>query len=151
MRASWRLNHILAALSSRLHPCPWYFERVIVHTWYERRLNGAGVEAGLLIELLACLAVLLRGTPNSLDSVRGCRCRIGCLSEEAALYFCHEGRSMLFRTKGAVYVSINCYNPTRSWLFELEVCIMWYRIESGKCGSSEQCVIATAEGDNIED
>ena len=28
---------------------------------------------------------------------------------------------------------------------------MQYRIESGECGSSEQCVIATAEGDNIED
>ena len=28
---------------------------------------------------------------------------------------------------------------------------MWYRIESGECGSSEQCVIATTEGDNIED
>ena len=27
---------------------------------------------------------------------------------------------------------------------------MRYRIESGKCGSSEQCVIATAEGDDIE-
>ena len=87
MRASWRLNRTLAALSSRLHLCPWYFERVIVHAWYEHRLNGAGVEAGLLIELLACLTVLLRGTPDSLDGVRRCRCRIGCLSEEAALYF----------------------------------------------------------------
>ena len=28
---------------------------------------------------------------------------------------------------------------------------MRYRIESGKCGSFEQCVIATAEGDDIED
>ena len=78
MRASWRLNHTLVALSSRLHLCPWYFERVIVHAWYEHRLNGAGVEAGLLIELLAWLTILLRGTPDSLDGVRRCRCRIGC-------------------------------------------------------------------------
>ena len=34
---------------------------------------------------------------------------------------------------------------------ELEVCIMRYRIEFGECGSSEQCMIATAEGDDIED
>ena len=67
------------------------------------------------------------------------------------MYFCHEGHSMLFRTEGAVCVSIDCYNPARSWHFEIEVCIMWYRIESGECNSSEQCVIATAEGDDIED
>ena len=151
MRASWQLNCTLAALSSRLHLCPWYFERVIVHTWYERRLNGAGVEAGLLIELLACLTVLLRGTPDSLDGVRGCRCQIGCLSEEAAIYFCREGRSMFFRTEGAVCISIDCYDPARSWHLELEVCIVWYRIESSECGSSKQCVIAAAEGDDVED
>ena len=28
---------------------------------------------------------------------------------------------------------------------------MRYRIESGKCGSSEQCMIATVEGDDVED
>ena len=114
MRASWRLNRTLAALSSRLHLCPWYFECVIMYAWHERRLNGAGVEAGLLIELLACLTVLLRGTPDSLDGVRGCRCRIGCLSEEAALYFCREGCSVFFYTEGAVCISIDYYDPARS-------------------------------------
>ena len=54
-------------------------------------------------------------------------------------------------TEGALYVSIDCYNPTRTWHLELEVCVMRYRIESDKCGPSEQCVIATAEGDDIED
>ena len=58
---------------------------------------------------------------------------------------------MLLCMEGALCVSIDCYNPTRSWHFELEVCIMRYRIESGKCGSPEQCVIATAEWDDIED
>ena len=119
MRAAWRLNRTLAALSSRLHLCPWYFERVVVYAWHERRLNGAGVEAGLLIELLACLTVLLRGTSDSLDSVHGCRCRIGCLSVEVALYFCREGRSMFFRTGGAVCISVDCYDPARSWHLEL--------------------------------
>ena len=28
---------------------------------------------------------------------------------------------------------------------------MWHRIESSKRGPSEQCVVATVEGDNIED
>ena len=82
-----------------------------MHAWYERCLNGAGVEAGLLIELLACLTVLLRGTPDSLDGVRGCRCRMGYLSEEAALYFCREGRSVLFRTEGAVHISVTVMTP----------------------------------------
>ena len=88
MRASWRLNRTLAALSSRLHLCPWYFECVVVYAWHECHLNGAGAEAVLLIELLVCLTILLRGTPDSLNGVQRCRCRIGYLSEEAALHFC---------------------------------------------------------------
>ena len=67
------------------------------------------------------------------------------------MYFCREGRSMLFRTEGEVCVSIDCYNPARSWHLELEVGIMRHRIESGECGSSQQCMIATAERDDIED
>ena len=57
---------------------------------------------------------------------------------------------MLLRAERAFCVSVDYYNPTRSWHFELEVCLMWHRIESGKCGSSEQCVIATTERDDIE-
>ena len=108
-----------------------------MYAWYDRRLNGARVEAGLLIELLACLTVLLRGTPDSLDSVRGCCCRIGYLSEEAALYFCREGHSMLFCMEGAVCVSIDYYDPTRSWHLELEVCVVWYCIETSERSSSK--------------
>ena len=72
----------------RLRLCPWYFECVIVYAWHKCLLNGAGAEAGLLIELLACLAILLRGAPDSLDGVRGCCHRIGGLPEKATLYFC---------------------------------------------------------------
>ena len=43
-----------------------------------------------------------------------------------------------------------CSSVRREHL-ELEISVMWYRIESSECGSSEQCVIATAEGDDIED
>ena len=62
-----------------------------------------------------------------------------------------EGRSVLLHSERALYVSINCNDPLRSWHLELEVCIMWYRIESSECGSSEQRVITTAERDYIED
>ena len=108
-----------------------------MYAWHEHRLNGAGVEAGLLIELLACLTVLLRGAPDSLDGIRGFHCRIGCLSKKAALYFRREGCSVLFRTEGSVCVTYDCYNPARSWHLELKVCIVGYRIESSERGSSE--------------
>ena len=73
------------------------------------------------------------------------------MPKKAALYFCCKGRNVLLDTEGVFFVSINCYNPARSLHFELEVCIMQCHIESGKCGLSEQCMIATAEGDDIED
>ena len=73
------------------------------------------------------------------------------LPKQVALCFCCKGRSVLFRAERAFCVFIYCYDPPRSWHLELEVCIMRYRIESGKCGSPEQCVIATAKRDDIED
>ena len=120
----------------RLRLRPWYFECVIVYARHECCLDGAGALAGLLVALLACLAILLRGTLDSLDGARGCCRRIGGLPEKAALYFYHEGYSVLFCTERAVCVSIDWYNPARSWHLELEVCVVWYRIESSKCGLS---------------
>ena len=67
------------------------------------------------------------------------------------MYFRREGCSMLFCTERAVHVSVDCYDPTRAWHLELEVRIVWYRIESSECGSSEQCVVTTTERDDIED
>ena len=34
---------------------------------------------------------------------------------------------------------------------ELMVGIMWYCVESSERGSSEQCLIITAKGDDVED
>ena len=116
-----------------------------------RHLTGTRTEAELLVELKTCLPILLQGTPDSLEGVRGLFRRIGGLPHKAALRFCCEGRSVLLRAERALCVSINCYNPAWSWHFEFEVCIMRYRIESSKCGLSEQCVIAAAKGDDIED
>ena len=95
------------------------------------------------------MMILLRGAPDSFDNARSCR-RIG-LSEEAALYFCHEGCRMLFCLKGAVHISVDSDDPTRSRHLELEICVVRHRIESCKCGLPEQCVVATAERDDVED
>ena len=58
---------------------------------------------------------------------------------------------MLLGMEGALRVSIDCYDAAWSGHLELEISVVRYRIESSKCGSSKQCVIVTAEGDNIED
>ena len=67
------------------------------------------------------------------------------------MYFYREGSSVLFCTERVVHVSIDCYDHARAWHLELEVCIVWYRIESSECGSSKQCVVTTTESDDIED
>ena len=123
-----------------------------MYAWHRfRHLTGTRTEAELLVEPQTCLPIRLRGTPDSLEGVRGPFRRIVGLPNKAALHFCCESYSVLLCVERALCVSINCYNPAWSWHFEFEVCIMWYRIESGKCGSSEQCVIAAAKGDDIED
>ena len=67
------------------------------------------------------------------------------------MYFGRKGCSVLFCTKRAVHISVDCYDPARAWHLELEVCIVWYHIESNECDSSEQCVVTTTERDDIED
>ena len=66
------------------------------------------------------------------------------------MYFRCKGRCVLLRSEG-VGVSIDRNYSTRAWHLELKVCVVRYRIELGECGSSEQCVIATAEWDYVED
>ena len=58
---------------------------------------------------------------------------------------------MLLRSERAFGVSIDHNYSSRAWDFELKVCVVRYRIELGECGSLEQCVIATAEWDYVED
>ena len=57
---------------------------------------------------------------------------------------------MLLGTEGAFHVSIDCYDTAWSGHLEFEIGIVRHRIEASKCGLSEQCVIATAEGDDVE-
>ena len=57
---------------------------------------------------------------------------------------------MFLRSERVFGVSIYRDDSARSWHLELEVCVVRHRIELGKCGSPEQCVIATAERDYVE-
>ena len=58
---------------------------------------------------------------------------------------------MLLGTEGALRISIDCYDTAWSRHLELDISIVRHHIESGKRSSSEQCVIAATEGDDIED
>ena len=57
---------------------------------------------------------------------------------------------MLFCTEGVFRISIDCYDAAWTGQLELDISIVWYCIESSKCSSFEQCVIAAAEGDYIK-
>ena len=58
---------------------------------------------------------------------------------------------MLFGMAGAFGVSISCYNAMWARHLELKGSIVRRRIKSDKCGSSKQCVIVTAKGDDDKD
>ena len=58
---------------------------------------------------------------------------------------------MLLGTEGAFSVSIGCYDTAWSGHLEFEISTVWHRIESSKCSSSEQGMIATTEGDDVKD
>ena len=67
------------------------------------------------------------------------------------MYFRCDSRRMLLRSERVFGVSIDRDYSSRAWHLELEVCVVRHRIELGKCGSSEQRVIAVAERDYVED
>ena len=58
---------------------------------------------------------------------------------------------MLFCTEGAFPVAIDCYDAAWTKHLELDISIVWHRVEPSKCGSSKQCVVAAAKRDDIED
>ena len=58
---------------------------------------------------------------------------------------------MLFSTEGAFHISI-CYNDAAwSGHLKLQIGIVRDYIKARESSSSEQCVITTAEGDDVED
>ena len=92
-----------------------------------------------------------RDSSDSFISVRGPGCRINFQQREATPSLCREGRGALFGTAGAFGVSIGRYNAMWAKHLELKGSVVRRYIKSDKCGSSKQCVIATAERDDIED
>ena len=58
---------------------------------------------------------------------------------------------MFLRSEGAFSVSVDRDDSSRAWHLELEVCVVRHYVELCKRGTSEQCVIATAERDYVED
>ena len=58
---------------------------------------------------------------------------------------------MLLSTEGVLRVSIDCYDTAWSGHLKFQISIVSHCIESSKCGLSEQCVIAAAKRDDIED
>ena len=56
----------------------------------------------------------------------------------------------LVRSERSVF-PLTVMTPRGPGHLELEVSIVWHCVESSKCGSFQQGVIATTEGDDIED
>ena len=109
-----------------------------MHAWYEcHYLIGTGTEAGLLVELLSSRAVLLQCSPGPLNDVRGLDCRYSIWHDKAPLYFRCKGRGVLLGTEGALRVSIDCYDAARTGHLELEISVVWHRVELSECGSFE--------------
>ena len=58
---------------------------------------------------------------------------------------------MLLCSEGAFRIAIDCYDAAWTGHLELEISIVWHRVESSECSPTEQCMIAAAKGDNIKD
>ena len=73
------------------------------------------------------------------------------LLEKAALYFCCQDGGLLLRSEGAFCICIDCYDTAWTGHLELEISVVWHCVESSKRYSFEQCVVAAAEWDDVED
>ena len=114
-----------------------YVRRSSVGTETEAELLvqlGTETEAELLVQLRA---VMLRSNPDSFNSVRGLVRRYNSWLDKAALYLRCQGRGVLLSTEGAFRVSFDCYDTAWTGHLELEISIVWHRVESSKRGSSE--------------
>ena len=58
---------------------------------------------------------------------------------------------MLLCSEGAFRVAIDSDDAAWAGHLELEISIVWHCVESSKRSSSEQCMIAATEWDDIKD
>ena len=105
----------------------------------------------VLIELWTSQVILPRSSLDSLDGVRELGRRLEVRLKDAFRCFYCQGGCTLFGAEVEFGLAINCYNATRTGHLELMVGIVWHRVESRKRGSSKQCMIITAERDDVED
>ena len=105
----------------------------------------------MLVKLWTSWTVLPQSCSDSLDGVRGLYCRIEVLPKKATLYFCCKGRGVFLGTEGVLRISVDRYYTAWSRHLELEVGVVRHRVEFSECGLSKQCMITTAERDDIED
>ena len=86
-----------------------------MYAWHvDRNSVRAEMEAELLIELLMSWTVVLWGSLDSFDSVRGLDCRCSIWYDKAALYFRCQGCDVFLSAEGAFCVSIDYYNTMGS-------------------------------------
>ena len=86
----------------------------------------------MLGALWASRMVLLQSSSDSFKIVRRPYCRIEVLPRKAALCFCCQCHGVLLRAEGVLRISIDCYDTAGSVHLELEIGIVWHRIESTK-------------------
>ena len=115
---------------------------LVVPPFYYRRI---------LIELRTSRAILQQSSSDALDGVRELGRRLEVRLKDAFCCFYCQGGGTLFGTEVEFGLAINCYDATRTGHLELTVGIVWHRVESSKRGSSKQCMIITAERDDVKD
>ena len=60
-------------------------------------------------------------------------------------------KAVVYSYRGGYGLAINRDDAARTGHLELTVGIMWHRVESSERGLSEQCLIITTKGDDVED
>ena len=58
---------------------------------------------------------------------------------------------MFLHSERTFSVSVDRDDSSRAWHLELEVCVVWHRVELCERGTSEQSMLAAAERDYVED
>ena len=105
----------------------------------------------VLVKLWTRRGILPRSSSESLDGVRKPGRLLEVRLQGAARCFCCYGSDVFVGAEGRFGLAMNHDDAAWTGHFELTVGIMWHRIESSERGSSEECLVITAEGDDFED
>ena len=109
------------------------------------------MEVALLLDVRIHQIIQVMHGPGSFRYLVGSNVRRIIWLDKAAIHLDCEGHGVFFSTEGALHISIDCNNTARSRHLNLQISIVWDCIEVGKGSLSEQCVITTAERDDVED